>query len=217
MNLQVWPANLFHENSKGFTENSSVECTGWIGGISSRNYLSAVFTAAVALKTMLTFRHTWKVLRIPMTPISSRFQALFKKQWKFTALLRRAKLANPEPKVFLKMGSFHMGRHRSPLNLYDIGSQVSQVAESRNEPSVHIYYLNRFFEGRDVKGRSGWEGSERFISVGDKEEWALVDLRPLRKLVSNETLTGTPFEIQTIQNYDFIIIAPEDDWVNKLW
>ena len=125
--------------------------------------------------------------------------------------------ANPEPKVFLKMGSFHMGRHRSPLNLYDIGNHVSQIAESRNESSVHIYYLNRFFEGRDVKGRSGWERSERLVSVGDQVKWALVDLRPLREQVSDETLTGRPFEIQIIQNYDFIIIAPEDDWVNKHW
>ncbi len=125
--------------------------------------------------------------------------------------------ANPEPKVFLKMGSFHMGRHRSPLNLYDIGNHVSQIAESRNQTSVHIYYLNRFFEGRDVKGRSGWEDFERFISVGDKEKWALVDLRSLREQISNQTLTGRPFEIQTIQNYDFIIIAPQDDWVERHW
>ncbi len=125
--------------------------------------------------------------------------------------------ANPEPKVFLKMGSFHMGRHRSPINLYDIGNHVSQIAESRNVTSVHIYYLNRIFEGRDVKGRRGWEATERFISVGDKEKWALVDLRPLREQISNETLTGRPFEIQTIQNYDFIIIAPKDDWVKKHW
>ncbi len=124
---------------------------------------------------------------------------------------------NPEPKVFLKMGSFHMGRYRSPLNLYDIGNHVAQLAESRNQSSVHIYYLNRFFDGRDVKGSRGWEGFENFVSVGDKEKWALIDLRFLRKQLSNETLTGSPFEIQTIQNYDFIIIAPEDDWVNKHW
>lgn len=29
--------------------------------------------------------------------------------------------------------------------------------------------------------------------------------------------TGTSFELETIRNYDFVIIAPEDDWVKKHW
>ncbi len=124
---------------------------------------------------------------------------------------------NPEPKMFLKMGSFHMGRNRSPLNLYDIGNHVAQIAESRNESSVHISYLNRFFEGKDVKGQRGWEASANFVSVGEKEKWALIDLRPLREQLGNQTLSGNRFELQTILNYDFIIIAPEDDWVERHW
>lgn len=124
---------------------------------------------------------------------------------------------NPEPKVFLKMGSFHMGRQRSPINLYDIGNHVHQLAESKGQSSVHIYYLNRFLEGKDMKGRRGWEGSERFISVGDREKWALIDLRPLREQLTNGTLSGSDFEVRTIMNYDFIIVAPEDDWVKRHW
>ena len=124
---------------------------------------------------------------------------------------------NPEPKVFLKMGSFHMGRERSPLNLYDIGNHIHQLAESKGQSSVHIYYLNRFFEGKDMTGRSGWEGTERFISAGDRERWALTDLRPLREQLTKGKLRGSDFETRTILNYDFIIIAPEDDWVGKHW
>lgn len=124
---------------------------------------------------------------------------------------------HPEPKVFLKMGSFHMGRYQSPLGLYDIGNHVSEIAKSRNQTSTHIYYLNRFFDGYDMRGRSGWEDSEHFVGVGDKTQWALVDLRPLRHRLANETLTGKPFELSTIQNYDFIIIAPEDHWVERHW
>ncbi len=135
----------------------------------------------------------------------------------FNRNFEAAREINPEPKVFLKMGSFHMGRNRSPLNLYDIGNHVAQLAESKSQSSVHIYYLNRFFDGRDVKGSRGWEGSERFLSIGHKEKWALIDLRPLREQLSKKTLRGSSFEIQTIQNYDFIIIAPEDDWVKRHW
>jgi uncharacterized iron-regulated protein len=124
---------------------------------------------------------------------------------------------NPEPKVFLKMGSFHMGRQRSPLNLYDIGNHIHQLAESKNQQSVHIYYLNRFLEGKDMVGRRGWEGSERFISSGDREKWTLIDLRPLREQLLIGSLRGSDIEMRTILNYDFIIIAPEDDWVKRHW
>lgn len=124
---------------------------------------------------------------------------------------------NPEPKVFLKMGSFHMGRQRSPINLYDIGNHVHQLAESKGKSSVHIYYMNRYLDGKDMTGRRGWEGSERFMRVGDREKWALIDLRPLREQLSNGTISGIDFEVRTILNYDFIIVAPEDEWVERHW
>ncbi len=41
------------------------------------------------------------------------------------------------------------------------------------------------------------------------------ELRPLRDQVSDETLTGTSFEIQTIQNSDVIVIAPKDHWLER--
>ncbi|TVR94737.1 MAG: hypothetical protein EA418_09450 [Wenzhouxiangellaceae bacterium] len=125
--------------------------------------------------------------------------------------------ANPEPKVFLKMGSFHMGRWRSPLNSHDIGNHVHQLAQSRQQSSVHIYYLNRVLEGRDVTGRPGWEQSMAFVSVGERARWTLIDLRPLRARVLYGTLGGSDYELRTIMNYDFIIIVPEDEFVGRHW
>ncbi|MCH8569475.1 MAG: hypothetical protein LAT67_14465 [Balneolales bacterium] len=125
--------------------------------------------------------------------------------------------ANPTPKVFLKMGSFHMGRLRSPANQYDLGNHIHTLADSLAQSSVHIRYLNRFLEGKDMSGRSGWESFDQLISVGDREKWALIDLRTLREQLINGTLRGSSFEIQSILNYDFIIIPPEDDWVRRHW
>ena len=124
---------------------------------------------------------------------------------------------NPEPKVFLKMGSYHMGRQRSPLNIYDIGNHIHHLAESNSQSSVHIFYLNRFLEGNDMIRRRGWENSDHFISVGNREKWALTDLRLLREQLLNGTLHGNDYEELTIMNYDFIIIAPEDEWVRRHW
>lgn len=122
---------------------------------------------------------------------------------------------NPEPKVLLKMGSFHMGRRQSPLGLSDIGSHVRKLADSLSQKSVHIRYLNRFYKGDDMLEEKGWERSATFISVGRRDEWALIDLRPLRRMLAENSLKGTDFEIREIVNYDFIIIPPEDDRVKK--
>lgn len=128
-----------------------------------------------------------------------------------------ALVETPEPKVFIKMGSFHSGRQLSPLNLYDIGNHIHRLAESQDQTSVHIYYLNRFFDGEDMTGRQGWESSEKFMSAGDRNKWALTDLRPLREQLLNETLHGTDWEMRVIRNYDFIIIPPEDNWISRHW
>ena len=122
-----------------------------------------------------------------------------------------------EPKVFLKMGSVHMGKWQSPFNEYDIGNHVHQLAESRGQSSLHIYYLNRFLDGKDVMGQPGWEESSAFISVGDQARWALIDLRPLREKLRGGTLGGSDWELRTIMNYDFIVVAPEDEFVGRHW
>ncbi|MCH8558608.1 MAG: hypothetical protein LAT84_12335 [Balneolia bacterium] len=147
---------------------------------------------------------------------SNRMRISYFKQ-KFDRNYDAALLEEQEPKVFLKMGSFHMGRQRSPLNELDMGNHIAELAGRNGQSSVHIYYLNRFFDGKDMKGRSGWEDSERFISAGDRKKWALTDLRPLREQLINGTLRGSTFEMRSIMNYDFIIIPPEDEWVGKHW
>ncbi|AXJ02118.1 hypothetical protein CYPRO_2880 [Cyclonatronum proteinivorum] len=137
----------------------------------------------------------------------------------FDRNFKAALAENPQPKVFLKMGSWHMGRHESPRGLQDIGHHVAQLAESRNQESVHIRYHNRFLEGGDVLERSGWEGLERLLSVGVRDQWALIDIRPIRALFEDGQLTGTASasELRTIRNWDFVIIAPEDHGVSPHW
>ena len=122
---------------------------------------------------------------------------------------------NPEPKVFVKIGSFHAGRQQSPLGLNDIGNHIHQLADTLAQQSVHIRYLNRFYKGDDMLEEKAWESSAKFISVGRQDEWALIDLRPLRDRVAEGTLQGSDFEIREIINYDFILIPPEDDVVKK--
>ncbi|NBC02296.1 MAG: hypothetical protein GVY20_01180 [Bacteroidetes bacterium] len=133
----------------------------------------------------------------------------------FNAYYREASGEHQEPKVFLKIGSFHAGRQQSPLGIYDIGNHIQILADTLSQKSVHIRYLNRFYNGDDMLEEKGWESSSTFISVGRQDKWALIDLRPLRKRIEEGTLQGTEFETREIINYDFIIIPPEDDMVKK--
>ena len=128
-----------------------------------------------------------------------------------------ARAEDPDLKVFVKMGSFHAGRQQSPLGLNDIGNHIHQLADTLSQQSVHIRYLNRYYKGDDMYGKKGWEGSAKLISVGRQDEWALIDLRPLRDRISESILQGSDNELREIINYDFIIIPPEDDVVKKHW
>ena len=53
------------------------------------------------------------------------------------------------------------------------------------------------------------------MSVGSKDRWALIDVRPLRKKILNKELTGSKFEVREIINYDYIVIMPDDSSVEK--
>lgn len=133
----------------------------------------------------------------------------------FDRYYRTAFEENPDTKIIIKIGSYHAGRQKSPLGLYDIGNHIHRLADSTGRKSVHLRYLNRFHKGRDMLGKEGWKKSTHFMSVGSREEWALVDLRPLRQMISKDFLQGSDYEEREIRNYDFIIIPPEDKMVEK--
>jgi len=114
-------------------------------------------------------------------------------------------------KAIVKMGSYHSGRFKSPNGIYDIGNHVARLADSLGTTSLHLRFLNRYFEGgRDVIGEKNWSASTRFISVAERNRWALIDTRELRKQILDNKLVGNRFEMREIINYDFIIIMPED-------
>lgn len=123
--------------------------------------------------------------------------------------------ATDEAKVFLKIGSIHGGREKSPFGLYDIGHHISELADAMNKKSVHIRYLNRFYEGKDMIGKKGWSSRQIFMEVGQRDQWALIDLRTLRQQMQKNQFKGSTTEELEIMNYDFILIAPDDDKVKK--
>lgn len=77
--------------------------------------------------------------------------------------------------------------------------------------SLHLRFLNRYFEGeRGVMSEKNWSASTRFITMGERNRWALIDTRELPKQMLEKKLVGSRFDMREILNYDYILIMPED-------
>lgn len=101
------------------------------------------------------------------------------------------------PKVFFKFGSNHATRGLTPVHIYDLGNLVSELAESRGNQSLHILFnalkgtSSNMLTGNRVFDHTDQVDKRILEAVGartDKEDWILIDLRPLRSLgMKNES------------------------------
>jgi hypothetical protein len=119
------------------------------------------------------------------------------------------------PKVVLKMGSYHSGREKSPLNYFDIGNHIQNLSDSLDTKALYFRFLNRFIEGKDMMNDKDYAITANFMSVGEKDRWTVIDVRPVRKRILNKELIGSKFEVREIMNYDYIIIMPDDSKVER--
>ncbi len=121
------------------------------------------------------------------------------------------------PRVILKMGSYHAGRDKSPLDIHDIGHHLQEKARAEGEgrSSLHLRFLHRWVDGDDKLGDPNYSLSVHFMQVARRDEWALIDLRPLRQRMASGDLQGNDFEEREIRNYDYLIVMPEDYRVEK--
>lgn len=126
------------------------------------------------------------------------------------SLLTVASTTSAQPKVFLKFGSVHLTRGKSPFGVDDIGQHVRQTAEKNASGFLTIRHMKRYRNGKDLIGKKGWENSTNFMKLGKREEWALIDLRPLRILIKEGKLSCTQREAFEIYSYDLMLISPND-------
>lgn len=113
-------------------------------------------------------------------------------------------------KVFVKMGGVHLTHGKSIFGVHDIGEHLSNLAEDNHTGFLSIRHLSMFHNGKNLIGKSGWEGLELLMSLGSKEQWTLVDLRPLRKKLEMGELKADPKVSFDIYNYDLLLIPPDD-------
>lgn len=128
----------------------------------------------------------------------------------FDSLLNVTSATEAQPKVFLKFGSVHLAKGLSPYGVDDIGKYVNEIADKSQSGFLNIRHLKRYRNGKDLIGKKGWENSTNFMKQGLKDQWTLMDLRPLRALLADGKLNCTKAEAFEIRSYDFILISPND-------
>ncbi|MCE7990322.1 MAG: hypothetical protein HEP71_00020 [Roseivirga sp.] len=128
----------------------------------------------------------------------------------FDSLLTVAAATSEKPRVFLKFGSVHLTRGKSPYGVNDIGQHVKEIADQNNSGFLTIRHMKRYRNGKDLIGKNGWKESTSFMKQGKKDQWTLIDLRPVRALLAEGKLTCTKREAFEIYSYDLMLISPND-------
>ena len=106
-----------------------------------------------------------------------------------------------EKKVLLKFGSVHMGRGYSPLNQLDLGNAAAELAAHRGGSSFHLLVTAAQFSS----GPSPY--AELVEALGDND-WAFIDLRPLREHFHKDSSPIEPGSFrQLVWRYDAVAIT----------
>ena len=131
-----------------------------------------------------------------------------------------------DPKVLFKFGASHIYRGLNGLNVPDIGNFVSELASQQGKQSFHLYVLARkgtqnaytpFSQSEDDK-KKPYDASQYLDKVDFRTalaavpdtEWAVIDLRPLRKSLFNRHIKNVQKGLEKIiWSYDALLIIPE--------
>jgi hypothetical protein len=131
---------------------------------------------------------------------------------------------NPNARVLMKFGAYHVYKSLNPLNQRDLGAYVAERAEGEGASALHIMVLGakgseggyggvgrpavvRSFDMMDDKDPD-WRKDATLAKAADAApgSWMLVDLRTLR---TKSVLASAPPEWRELAlGYDIAILAP---------
>ena len=117
-------------------------------------------------------------------------------------------------KMLVKTGAVHASRGFSPLALYEIGNTLSELAEFNGTKALNIYFGSRFYldeKGQVVDALTDEKGGaykfRALYQMGRKDQWTIIDLRPLRQSVFYSGSYDLTKNVEDIfKRYDVVII-----------
>lgn len=122
-----------------------------------------------------------------------------------------------EDKMLIKIGALHSAKGLNNYFMYDIGNSVAEFARFNGTSSLHIRVMNRYYfdEGKVEDGldynTKMTKAFKDFLKLGKKDEWTIIDLRPMRELVYYKRIYLLNDRVREyFDRYDVIIISPTE-------
>jgi hypothetical protein len=129
------------------------------------------------------------------------------------------------PRVLLKFGMNHLMRGRTFVDVYDLGTFLPELAATNGMQAFHVAILERggtvnaltpmSTDAADraqpynpLQSRNFEFDAAPFLAAGEAETWTLLDLRPLRKLLSAKKVKIDDGGARMIWGYDAAIVIP---------
>ncbi|MFD2824515.1 hypothetical protein ACFS5M_12605 [Lacinutrix iliipiscaria] len=119
-------------------------------------------------------------------------------------------------KMLIKVGGLHTAKGMNSYRMFDIGNTVFELARINNKSSLHICFMSRYSFDNDtivdaMDDTKSWNyrSFKDFIQMGKKDQWTIIDLRPLRNYVyyKRKYLINDSIK-EYFDRYDIIIIKP---------
>ncbi|MEO1259093.1 MAG: hypothetical protein AAFZ15_09870 [Bacteroidota bacterium] len=144
----------------------------------------------------------------------------------FNKYYQAAKKRGERPRVLFKFGANHIYRGPNGLNVFDIGNYISELASQEETASFHMYVIGRKgtqntwnpFSQREEDKRAVYDPADYLdkidfgpaLRASSETDWAVIDLRPLRKLLFNKRLKNLHKGMEKlIWSYDALLVIPE--------
>ncbi|GAB4469512.1 MAG: hypothetical protein OHK0029_42120 [Armatimonadaceae bacterium] len=120
-------------------------------------------------------------------------------------------------RMLLKMGGVHTAKGFSDLSLFDVGNTLHELARFHGNRSLHINFLSRFYmdngkerDPLDNKDSFGYR-QRVFLQMAKKDQWTIIDLRPLRSDVFYAQKYDLDPAIMSNFRLHDIVIIPETE------
>ncbi|MES1240554.1 MAG: hypothetical protein ABUT39_02950 [Acidobacteriota bacterium] len=126
---------------------------------------------------------------------------------------------DPEPHVMLKFGASHMIRGRNVSEVFDLGSLASEIAAAEGSQSFHVLVVGGAGTQHAIFNPVALayepapvdlveeEGLQTIAAQALPEGFTLIDLRPLRPLLSaGRTKTADPELMRIVHGFDAMLI-----------
>lgn len=123
-------------------------------------------------------------------------------------------------KMYIKIGGLHSARGLNNYSMYDIGNTFAELARFHGNSSLHSTFFSRYSKDKsgkrvdELENKESWTAKSfaDFLQMGKKDEWAIIDLRPLREKFYYKRIYEVNDRVREyFRRYDIIIIAPTEE------